>query len=322
MPRLSPGDLYRLAVPGDPRLRPDGGAVAYVLTTADREADENRSEIWLAAPGAEPRRLTTGPRDAAPRWAPDGRTLAFLREVDGRPQVHLLPMDGGMDGGEPWALTSAPLGAGVPVWSPDGRTIAYAAPCGEVDPHAPVVADALDYKADGAGLLRGLRTHLFSCDVATGETTRLTEGDFHAGEPSWSADGRRLAFVADMRPDRDLKPGAAVYEVAAAGGGPVRLTGEDVVCAAAWWLDGRLVVAGWAGGDLVSHTRLFRLEAGGLEEIAPELDRNVMTGAPATPGRRRSRWTAGCCSAPATAAAPTCTWTGRSSWAATGWSAA
>ncbi|MEV0347611.1 S9 family peptidase [Nonomuraea sp. NPDC050680] len=282
MPRLVLDDLYRIAVPSDPRLRPDGGAVAYTLTTADRDSDQNQAEIWLAAPGSEPRRLASG---STARWSPDGRLLAFLRPVDGQAQIHLLPMEGG----EPRRLTSAPLGAGAPVWSPDGSRIAYSGPHGDLDPHAPVVADTLEYKADGAGLLRGLTTHLFVVDVATGDTVQVTEGGFHVGEPSWSPDGRRLAFAASMAPDRDLVVESAVYAVDATGpapGKPERLTGPDIICTGAWWLAApdrdRLVVAGLR--EAIGHTRLYTLGPGALDEVETGLDRNVMTGAPGYPG--------------------------------------
>ncbi|WP_222871354.1 alpha/beta hydrolase family protein [Nonomuraea sp. PA05] len=294
MPRIGLDDVHRFAVPSDPALRPDGGAVAYTLTSADLEADENRAEVWLAAPGAEPRRLARG---SAPRWSPDGRTLAFLRPVDGKPQLHLLPMDGG----EPYALTRAPLGAGPARWSPDGTRLAYAGPAApepdprgtrpagsglageEPDPNAPVVIDRLDYKADGAGLLRGITTHLFVVDVASGESTQVTEGDFHAGEPSWSPDGTRLAFAADLNADRDLRPGGAAYTVPASGGEPERLTGPDLLCGGVWWLGERLVAAAQKGGP-VGHVRLFELGPGGAAEIGTGLDRNVMTGHPGYPG--------------------------------------
>ncbi|MEV2269769.1 S9 family peptidase [Nonomuraea africana] len=277
MSRLSLTDLYRIAVPGDPQLRPGGAAVAYTVTTADKDSDENRSEIWLAAPGAAPRRLTGGPRDLAPRWSPDGRTLAFLRPVDGRPQLHLLPMDGG----EPRALTGA--AAGPALWSPDGRRLAFTAPHGEPDPDAPVVADTLEYKADGAGLLRGVRSHVFVVDVATGERTQLTDGDFHAGQPAWSPDGEQLAFVTGMEEDRDLTPAGAVYTVGIDGAEPKRLTDPGVICTGVWWLGERLVVAGFKG-DPIGHTRLFTLEADGLAEVETGLDRNVMVGHPGYPG--------------------------------------
>ncbi|PZG13111.1 S9 family peptidase [Nonomuraea aridisoli] len=284
MPPLVLDDLYRIAIPSDPRIRPDGKAVAYTLTTADRDADENRTEIWLAAPGAEPRRLAAG---GAARWSPDGRTLAFLRPVDGRPQIHLLPMDGG----EPVVLTSAALGAGAPVWSPDGSRIAYAAAVGPgpdgaaAAPHAPVVADRLDHKADGAGLLRGVTRHVFVTDVDGGETVQVTEGDFHASEPTWSPDGLRLAFVASMHPDRDLDLGGTAYAVDAAKGAvPDPLSEPELLCGGVWWIGDRLIAAGSKGAP-VGHTRLYELGPGrAAEEVETGLDRNVMTGAPGYPG--------------------------------------
>ncbi|GAA3590025.1 hypothetical protein GCM10022419_085700 [Nonomuraea rosea] len=278
MTRLVLDDLYRIAVPSDPRLRPDGGAVAYTLTTADRDADENRTEIWLAAPGTPPRRLAEG---SAARWSPDGRTLAYLRPVDGRPQIHLLPMDGG----EPRPLTSREDGAGAPVWSPDGTRIAFAGPVTTgAAAHAPVVADRLDHKADGTGLLRGVSVHLFVVDAATGRTAQVTGGDFHAGEPSWSPDGTRLAFVANMEPGRDLEAGGAAYAVdAREDAEPERLTDPELICAGAWWLGERLVVAGLKG-DPVGHVRLFTLGPGGPGEVETGLDRNVMIGHPGYPG--------------------------------------
>ncbi|NBE98298.1 S9 family peptidase [Nonomuraea sp. KC401] len=280
MPRLTLDDLYRFAVPSDPCLRPDGGAVAYTLTTVDRDADENRTEVWLAAPGAAPRRLAGG---SAARWSPDGRTLAFLRPVDGRPQIHLLPMDGG----EPVPITSAALGAGAPRWSPDGTRIAFSAPVGPggraPDADAPVVIDRLEYKADGTGLLRGMSAHLFVVDVASGETTQVTEGGFFAGEPSWSPDGTRLAFVADREDERDLERGGAVHTVAP-GRQPRRLTGPGLICTGVWWQGERLVVTATKGGP-AGHVRLFTLTPGGVpEEVETGLDRNVMTGAPGYPG--------------------------------------
>ncbi|GAA0951086.1 S9 family peptidase [Nonomuraea longicatena] len=278
MPRLTLDDLYRLRLPSDPRLRPDGTSVAYTLTRADRETDENLDEIWLAAPGQEPRRLATG---SLPRWSPDGRTLAYVRAVDGRPQIHLLPMDGG----EPRTLTAAPLGAGAPVWSPDGTRIAFAGPYlpHPLDPAAPIVADRLDYKADGPGPLRGITTQVFVVDAASGETTALTGGDLHASAPAWSPDGGRLAFTASMEADRDLAPSGSVYEVDADGGEPKRLTGGDVLFLAVWQVGGRLVAAGMSTGA-TGHTRLYAVGPDGHEELRTGLDRNVMTGGPGYPG--------------------------------------
>src|SRR5256885_9738953 len=53
--------------------------------------------VGLVAPGGRspPRRITSGPHDGAPRWSPDGATLAFLRPTDGHTQLYLLSLAGG-----------------------------------------------------------------------------------------------------------------------------------------------------------------------------------------------------------------------------------
>ena len=80
MRRLELDDLYRLPLVSDPQISPDGRQVAFVVTTADREKDVNRSRIWIVpADRSEPaRELTAADKDAAPRWSPDGRWLAFV----------------------------------------------------------------------------------------------------------------------------------------------------------------------------------------------------------------------------------------------------
>lgn len=284
--RIELDDVYRIVKPSDPQLRPGGDAVvAYVRTSADRAKDEYVSALWLALVDGTHRRMTHGRSDACPRWSPDGRQLAFLRAAGGPPQLYVMPADGG----ELRRLTDRPLGAGEPVWSPDGSCIAFAAPVGEVDPHAPVVADTLEFKADGVGLLRGLRRHLFVVEVDGGEAAPVTAGDFHAGTPRWSPDGAGLAFATSREPDRDLRITGAAY-VVRPGGGPAqprRVSAGEVVVAeiAAWLADGRLLVTGLAGPE-TGHTRLFTVPVtGGVPtEVATGLDRNVVTGAPGYAG--------------------------------------
>lgn len=291
-------DLEALAVPEQPTLSPDGRRCAYVLRTVDLAADENVRALWCVEVGeGRPRPLTRGRSDVSPAWSPDGSRLAFLRAQDGPPQVWLLPADGG----EPERATSLPHGAGAPRWSPDGTRIAFAAP---VDSHtvpveddaararratAPIVADRLDYQADGAGFVRGLRSHLHVLDVETGECARVTRGDWQAGEPSWSPDGTLLAFAAATAPDADLTLRAPVHVVDAAGGpAPPRLVGlgDGLVQSVTWAPDGSgLVVVGYPGAPH-GHARLLWLPLGPGEpvDLAASLDRNVMPGETGYPG--------------------------------------
>src|SRR5512146_1664361 len=75
---LTLDDYWNLRFLTDMRLSPDGRFIAYVAQSADREANEIRSAIWLLdVRSGETRQLTSGEkRDSSPRWSPDGRGLA------------------------------------------------------------------------------------------------------------------------------------------------------------------------------------------------------------------------------------------------------
>ncbi|MFG3527153.1 S9 family peptidase [Streptomyces sp. NPDC047917] len=278
-------DLYRFEIPGDPALSPDGERVAYTLTTQDAGNDRVLRSIWEVRAGGGPaRRLTHGPADTAPRWSPDGARLAFLRA--GR--LHLLSAEGG----EAVPLITpdrCPAGAGIPVWSPDGTRIAFAAPESRRADSAPVVIDALGWKADGAGLIGSVRTQLFVVDVESGEVVQLTREDRHVGSPSWSPDGTRLAYPAQTGPDSASFGPTAAHVVAVAADAPEpRRIGPagGLAGPVSWYPDGSalLVVGRTAFG--VGHCELLRqpLDGSAPVPVSAALDRNVLPGGPGYPG--------------------------------------
>ncbi|MST33438.1 hypothetical protein GHK86_12000, partial [Acidimicrobiaceae bacterium USS-CC1] len=250
---FAPEDVWRLRTVADPRLSPDGRLVAYVVSEPDRERDGPATTVWVApVDGSAPaRRFSAGPDDGAPRWSPDGRSLAFVADRGHGPQLHLAPLDGG----EPAVLTDVPHGVSQPVWSPDGRRLAYVARTGEwkapeersaVERNAPRVVTGLHHRFDGIGYLDERRSHLFVVRVDGGEAVQVTDGDWDDGDPEWSPDGRRLAFVSDRSASRhdEVHRDVWVLTVAASGrpGTPRRLTrGRGTASAPRWSPDGSTI---------------------------------------------------------------------------------
>lgn len=212
---MKPADIVHLHTLSAPTLSPDGSRAVFAVTRPDLEEDAYLGSLWSVPTdgSAPPARLTRGDRDNEPVFSPDGRWIAFLRpDENKRPQIHILPADGG----EPWKITSHPLGAGVPNWSPDSTRIAYTARVPEdgryvdVEPgkEPPRRITQLKYRLDGLGFTNDRRSHVFVSAPITpsgevGESVRVTRGDFDHSSVSWSPDGSELLFSAARHATRD-----------------------------------------------------------------------------------------------------------------------
>src|ERR1044071_23410 len=116
-------ELIKIHRVAGPQISPDGRWIAYTITDTDKAANKRTSQIYLiAVDGGDARQLTSDKQSAsAPRWSPDGRTLAFISARDGDEQVWTIDAESG----EMKKISNVALGAADPVWSPDGRLIAF-----------------------------------------------------------------------------------------------------------------------------------------------------------------------------------------------------
>lgn len=255
---LLPADYYAEVGVGEAAISPDGGLVAFTVTTVVEAENRRHREIWMqelrnGRPEGQPFRFTDPTREASgPRWSPDGRTLGFQspRGEDGADATWFARV--AFPGGEAHRIAGV---RGAPVWSPDGQWIAYTAPpapgpdaarerAGRVSPDA--VTRTLDpdrfdgrvvttarYKRDGVPTLlphpsARPRRQLFVAPAAGGEPAQRTDTDFDVRDPVWSADGERIYFTGDERQDDDGRadPASDIFVVDRDEGEPRKLTAD------------------------------------------------------------------------------------------------
>jgi hypothetical protein len=181
-----------------PALSPDGNRIAFL---SERElfsvelfvADTRSGEVTkrLSQTVVDPHIESLQFIESAGAWDHAGRRFALAQQSKGRPLLVVL------DGATGRALHEVPfptLGEiATPSFAPDGRRIVF------------------------SGLFQG-HTDLYVYDLESRELTALTRDAFADLQPSWSPDGRTIAFVTDRFTTR--------LETLAAG--DVRLAALDV----------------------------------------------------------------------------------------------
>jgi dipeptidyl aminopeptidase/acylaminoacyl peptidase len=120
----------------EPAWSPDGKSIAF---TSNRSADPDsnfNSDIWVVSVDGDDaakalRQITTSPaEDLMPAWSPDGKTIAFVTQIDPKlfwyATYHLAVV--AASGGEPRVLTkNLDREVSAPRFSPDGRWIYFIA---------------------------------------------------------------------------------------------------------------------------------------------------------------------------------------------------
>jgi TolB protein len=223
-----------------PDWSPDCTQVAFQSNQAEAG---NRDIYVMSANGSAVRRLTRHPAsEESPDWSPDGRSVAFTSGREDPETIYVV----GVDGGGLRRLTDGP--AFQPAWSPDGRQIAFIS--GSEDNW-----DVYVVRADGSDLRQLTRTagvhesgiawspegdelafdaladgrwEIYSIRADGSDIRQLTRNEAIDTRPSWSPDGRRIAFhsTRDFGSDGDSQDWHEfeIYVMRSDGSKPERLT--------------------------------------------------------------------------------------------------
>lgn len=253
-----------------PAFSPDGRWLAFSSSRS------GKSQVWaIPLDGGEARQITDAGNDAGSfAWSPDGRRIAYLmtdpeteeekaRKREKRDPIfvdqdfkyaHLyaVPFDpAGEKPDEAVRITEGEFHVTAWEWSPDGASIAFAH---QADPRLDEGARASDISvvaADGGKAVRPL--------VTLGGTD---------GSPTWSPDGRWVAFVSSGDTPERVGLGD-VYVVAAAGGEPRKLAdSHDRSGGIVGWLrDGSAVLLNESIGT-TRHLTALPVNGGPLRRVS------------------------------------------------------
>jgi len=219
-----------------PRWSPDGRYLAFVTDRGEK------NQIFVAPlAGGEPRQVTTAEHGAGqPAWSPDGTTIAYVTRVGhykdskdrdahekAEPRVirnlrykldgvgffddrrtHIFTVD--VESGDSRQITTGDWYDDQPAWSPDGKSIVFVS----------------DRERGRHG--RQWRTDVWVVPSGGGPARKLTHSRGSSAHPTFSPDGRHIAFVGHEKGDSGLAKNMHLLVIAARGGSSTRSVSESL----------------------------------------------------------------------------------------------
>lgn len=251
------------------------GAIDVSSLTGSITFSRGTDDVYVVnASGSGLRRLTTNPaNDFDPAWSPDRRMIAFRSERDGNTEIYVMAADGSGQRN----VSRDPTDDWGPAWSPDGQVawncargqaIGFRACVERPDGSglhtipADIYVEYMDWSRDGnkvafmsqepgaSGNDPDYNIYVMNADGSGIQRLTTTPGE--DGWPSWSPDGRQIAFAttrddcrnstaSDCLRSGDIGPFFDLYVMNANGSDQRRVTNQ-MAQFVDWSPDGRYLV--------------------------------------------------------------------------------
>ena len=209
--------------------------------------------------------LSSKDSDYDPVWAPDGSSIVFTSDRTGSADLFRVKPDGtGLE-----RLTNDPAYDDQAAFAPDGKKLVFVSTRG------------------------GGTATLWTMDIATRQVKRVSSGKGGDFRPSWSADGKWIAFSSSRDHDAPFAHGrwerlqlADVYIIHPDGSGLKKVTNTSGFCGGPKWRsDSRHLVAYCMGAEDTLATRMMdSVSAHVTRLVSIDINTGASTDLPAGPG--------------------------------------
>ena len=196
-------DLYQLKEISSIDVSHSAEQIAYSVSSVDEKKDRYRNDIWLLDINKNKEKilLKGNPWVGKTKFSPDDTLLGYLAPGRGRYSEYQQIWTINTKYSLKRQLTKLHANISDFEWSPDGTQMIFVAESTVIDKVTdiqtpkPIVIDRYYFKEDGKDFLGDERQHLHLLDIKSKTTKQLTKGTSNEILPSWSPDGKKVAYV-------------------------------------------------------------------------------------------------------------------------------